>query len=479
MSHALPVSSYTPTRISRHDDLKGEGSFWDMCRSDDADLNMVGPLSMSFALPAEMLDRTISTAVWTKWYGGLRNAREAGKLAGRMQSKQEIEQAGNLRDMDPLDRLTYRLDQDLALLACDSNGEFRHHAADRMPMTKINQVMLDILGADTCNQIYMTVTYSRREELAEAVEGYFPAMRALHDKGLMLRSASQHLIAIGLLVKKLDDPHLIPVDMLVVKLVISCLMRTLPGRLAMLVAVTTPVIGDIFEQPCMFYGVTSDTLKATPDIWAQLPDVASSATANGLIEYSAPLYFNAYLDDESYFDQLIRRIDSTSHAIAKGQDVGDQLNSIYQDFLGEYALADCSQLAQLLNEGGTFFEVTAPAVTQDMIRSGLNMNIPNQQKAVIDALFDLVVASFSQSGTSCDMEVLREYQSMIEATGARVKKLSQNATQKDVDKIQRAGKEAMKNFEMGKEWFALVTEGYSALIKSWAEFNTSIEQLRA
>jgi len=478
MSQALPVTSHTHSRISRKDILKGDGGFWDMCRIDDADLSMAGPMSMSFALPAEMLAQTSSAAVWTKWYGGLRNAREAGKKAGRMQSAKEIEHSGNLRDMDPLLRLTHRLDLDLTLLACDSAGEFKEHAADQMPMTKINQVMFDLLGTDTCNEIYKTVYYSRREELAATVERFFPAMKALHEQGLMLRSACQHLIAIGLLLEKLDDPHLLPVDVLLVKLVISCLVRTLPGRLGIVVAVSTPTIANIFEQPCRFYGITADDLNAPEGIWSCVPKDAARTTSCGLSSFSMDLYYNAYLDDEDYFDQLIRRIDSVSMAAANGENVGSQLNSIYQDFLSEYALADSSQLAQLLKEGGIFFDLDAPTIPQDMIQPGLNMDIAGKHKAVTDALFDLVVASFTQSGTGCDMEVLREIQSMIEATGARVTKLSRNATEKDVKRIQRAGQEAMQHLEKGKHWFRSVGEGYEALIKSWCAFNASILALR-
>ncbi len=478
MKQAAQLNITPAQRISRIEAIKGEGKYWDMCRRDDADPSMFGPMVMPFSLPIEMLSESTSTAVWAKWYDGLKNARAAGNLAARKQTAEELAVCGDLRAIDPMQRLTWRLNLDLAAVSADLSGTVTHHSASRMPMLLINQAMASILGSDTLRALYETVAFSRRCELTKQVEQFFPAMKALHENGLFIRSSCQHLLGLAHLLPKLNDQHLSKVEVSLVKLIITCLVRTLPSRLGILIAVSTPAIDDLFSSPCLFSGLSSDDLGTDKSVWTHLPDHVLRETIDGLMDFSFPMYNNAYVDDDNFFDNLINSIDRAAFNLSKGNSVGDTLNQIYQGFLGEFALAEHTDLGQLLTAGGKFFAVQVPNLPEDMVRPGLNMAIDGREQEVVDALFDLAVASYVQSGTNNDLQVLAEYNNGLENAGNRIKELTASGNPKKIARIQKVGDQANQELERGREWFTSLLPGIIALIERWNAFNVKIEGLR-
>lgn len=471
-----PVQSQEmKSRVSRAHLMRGEGSYWEMCRRDDQDQGMYGPLTMPFALPVEMLSQEISAEVWCKWYSSMKIARHAGAQAGRRQTPEELALAGNLRNLDPMLRLTMRLDLDLAQLACVPAGEF---IVEDGPMSLINGAIDAYLGVDSSSHIFETVTATDRQTLAKMIEDHFPVMERIHKAGVLIRGISQHLLALGFMTQKMKSQHMSTADKRVVRLLAACLLRTIPSRIAILLCVTIPELSDVFARPCVFYGVSANDLATGEDIWNRLPAEALESTVIGLSEVHFPTYLDEYMEEVSLFDTLIPQIDTEVYHASCGRGDGKKIDDLYQAFVGEYALADQAEMDALVRVGGEFFAVKVPAVPEGMVRPDLCLNIPGKEKEAALALFNIAAACYARISNSSDLRVLHEYRQMIEDTGKLVKELSESNSPKRMSKIEKAGQQAMRDLERGKEWFISNLDGISDLIGAWGRFNSTIDKLK-
>lgn len=465
-----------PQRVSRAHLMTGEGRYWEMCRRDDLDPAMYGPMMMPFALPPEFLDQGNSSAIWSMWYESMKEARQAGAKAGRRQSPDELAVIGDLRNLDPMLRLTWRLDMDLTLLSCLPAEEFNQQAG-YSPVTKINGFISQFLGYDTNSVIFEAVSTSNREALAKMVEAQFPAMGRLHKAGILIRANCQNLLAIGLLQEKMKSEHLNAADKRAIKFISACLLRTLPSRIAMLVCVTTPALAGTFENECMFFGIQASDLAGGKDIWAMLPAAALETTVVGLSEVQIPFYYDESQEDESYYDRLIAQIDAEVYHASAGRGDAKRIDAIYQAFVGEFALADEAELKQLLCSGGQFYDISVPEVPEQMVRPDISLAVPGKETEMALALFELVVANYCRGGNYYDLCVLNDHRRMVENTGKRVMELSNSNSPKRQSKIEKAGQQAMQDLARGKEWFVSNLDSINAQMAAWDRFNRTVSSV--
>lgn len=477
-STSFPDELITPVRLSRHGLIKGSGPYWDTCRRDDTDTRMYGPMVMPFALPKEMLCEDTSAAIWAQWYGGLKNARTAGKHAARRQTVGEHALCGDLRSLDVMERLTRRLDMDLATVMITSDNSAMAHCDDHMPMLKLNEVMEQVVGGDVIRSIYDAVISKERGELTALIEQFFPVMKELHSRGLLLRGTCQHLLGLGQLLPKLKQQHLVPSELGVIKLLIACIIRSLPSRLGIAIAVTTPEFSDIFATPPMFMGLQSKDIANGESLWDLVPEGTIEETVTALEAFSFSAYTNAYVDDEDFFDELVSSIDKVAFTIESGHEAGDSINQIYQKLIGECALAELSVLKTLMTAGGKFFAVQTPDIPEDLIQPGLNVAISGREKEALSAVFNLTIACYMQSGAYNDLEALAEYEKALEAAGEQIKSLSESGNPKKIAQVDKVGKTAMGDLERGREWFVSLIPGVINAMESWKTFNEKVWALR-
>jgi hypothetical protein len=460
-------------RIYRAEQIQGKGAYWDTCRRDDADPQMFGPLSMPYAVPGEMLDAGAGEKAWTYWYGALKQARKASERAARRLTTLEASYCPSLISVPHFERLSRRVDLDLFAVATDHDGSFRLHGQELMPLVYLMPVLEKAIGAETCLKIYELAMTAPAQELCQVVEAAFPFMKALHGYGVLVRSTSQHLLGLHQLIQTLELAKKASApDLGGLRLLASCLIRTLPTRIGILATISSPALSECFDWPCRFYGVSSADLAAGGDIWSMVPESALADTAISLTDYHFPLY-----SDED-FNNLVAMLDRhTLNAIA-GKPVALEINAVYQDFLGAFALAQHADLQQFLQVGGVFFAAEPYIVPADMIRPGFSLVIEGHEAKVANALFNVMIACYCAGNVLAMVEQVAKAHKHLDSVGEKIKAMSQNSSPKKVAKIQALGKKTNEELDQGRVWFVDEAMRLKPLIAAWAAFYEELATLR-
>lgn len=461
-------------------ELFAEGSaYWAACRADDADAEMFGPMMMPHAVPGDMLNNQKAEAVWSIWYGSLKEARKAASLSGRRLTTLEGLSSPKLEELSPFARLTRRLDHDLVGLAADkahtgaSTVSFRHHTRDHMPLLQLDTVIAAQIGAENFQQIYRLAMAAPAADLASIVEGEFPFMAALHERGAMLRSTSRNLLAIACLEQRLQTAaQLRYAEVLATRLLITVLVRTLPSRLGTLVAVSNPLIDGCFDWPCCFAGVTSADLKQDQDIWEMVSPIVLDQTVRALQDYTMPTYADAPTD------ALIRKLDEVVMAARSGKAVGLELNAVYQQFLSKIALPMYDELKLFIDEGGIFFAVQPYALSADMIRPGFSLAFEGKAISVATCLFSVILSTHFAGPATPLLRRFARHKAELNKTGDKIESLSGSSSPAKVAKIEAIGKRGMAALEEGRMWFVTESSRLKPLITAWAEFYSQVDSLR-
>lgn len=79
-----------------------------------------------------------------------------------------------------------------------------------MPLLHLDAALRRQIGAANCQQIYRLAMAAPAPELAKMVEGEFPFMKALHEKGAFRRSTSQHLLGLACLIQTIRPGSNLP-----------------------------------------------------------------------------------------------------------------------------------------------------------------------------------------------------------------------------------------------------------------------------
>lgn len=466
-------NSQQPQRINRSEEIQGKGAYWDTCRRDDADPQMFGPLSMPYAVPGEMLDAGAAEKAWTYWYGALKLARKATDRAARRLTSKEASYCPSLISLPQFERLSRRVDLDLFAVATDHDGSFRLHGQELMPLIYLMPVLEKAIGAETCLRIYELAMTAPAQELCQVVEAAFPFMKALHGCGVLVRSTSQHLLGLSQLIRTLElAKEASAPDLGGLRLLATCLIRTLPTRIGILATISNPVLSECFDWPCRFYGLSNTDVTVGCDIWSMLPPEALSDTALSLTDYHFPLY-----SDED-FNSLVAKLDQHTLNAFAGKPAALEINAVYQDFLGAFALAQHADLQQFLQVGGVFFAAEPYMVPADMIRPGFSLVIEGHETKVAGALFNVMIACYCAGNILAAVEQVAKAQKQLDSVGEKIKALSQNSSPKNVAKIQAIGKKANEELDQGRVWFVDEAMRLKPLIAAWTAFYEELATLR-
>lgn len=466
-------------RVSRVNLFADSGSYWAACRKDDADDGMYGPLMMPHAVPAAMLNNQIAEAVWTTWYGSQKDARKAASLSGRRLTELEQNCSRKLEDLSPYTRLTRRLDHDLMRLAADpantgaSTSAFKLHTQTCMPLLRLDTVLARQIGAENYQQLCRLTMAAPAVDLAQIVEGEFPFMADLHRRGALIRSTCRHLLAIACLLEALRPEFILQEhEALANRLLITILIRSLPPRIGILAAVTNPEIGNCFEWPCRFGGVSHADLRGDPDIWRHVPQEVLEETVSALQNYSMMTY------SDHLTDGLVRRLDALVMAAVNGQVVSLELNAVHQDFLAMSALAVHDELKMLIAEGGIFFAAQPYEVPDDMVRPGFSLAFGGNEIHVATSLFSIILSTHFAGSIRPLLSRLAKYKADLDKTGKKIESLSSSGSPKEVAKIEAVGKKGMAELEAGRSWFIEEAIRLKALLTAWADFYRQVDSLR-
>lgn len=461
-------------------ELFAEGSaYWEACRADDADAEMFGPMMMPHAIPGDLLNNQKAEAVWTMWYGSLKEARKAAGLSGRRLTSLEALSSPKLEALSPFTRLSRRLDLDLTALAADkahtgaTTTSFKHHSREHMPLLQLDSVIAAQIGIENFQQIYRLAMAAPAADLASIVEGEFPFMAALHERGALLRSTSRNLLAIACLQQQIQtEIHQTDAEVLAARLLITVLVRSLPSRLGILVAISNPLIDGCFDWPCRFAGLTSSDLQKGQDIWGLVPPTVLDLTARALQEYTMPTYADADTD------ALIRQLDESVMGARSGKAVGLELNAVYQRFLSKIALPMFDELRLFIEEGGIFFAVQPYVVSEDMIRPGFSLTFDDKAIAVATSLFSIILSTHFAGPITPLLRRFARHKADLNKTGEKIEALSGTSSPAKVAKIEAIGKRGMAALEEGRMWFVTETNRLKPLTNAWAEFYNQVGALR-
>lgn len=432
---------------------------------------------MPFALPACMLDEKASAAVWTLWYGSLKAARQAAERAPRRQSPAELETCHDLRTLPPFTRLSRRLDLDLFGVATSAPGEFHTHAHPNMPLLSLMPVLECMIGSDVSLKIYQQAMTSPAPELALLVEAEFPFMAPIHRLGILKRSTSQHLLGIAALTRKLaslqgSTEH--EAESNLCRLLIAIICRTLPDRLGSLAGVTNPVIASCFAHPVKFAGITSDTFQPGADIWQLAAPIDLSDTAMALHGYEFTMFNHPELD------RLITKLDRLLLGKLTGDELGLEVNAIYQDFLGALALPQHGKLIEFIANGGEFFAAQPYAVPADMVRPGFSMMVPGREHEAATALFTIMVTSYAAGDISSLIDEVLGWRMKIEKVGKKLSDLGgKGASQKNIDRMKGINARAMTELDEGRVWFVEEAMRVKPLVDAWQAFYRQLSAFSA
>lgn len=479
MQASSPNTARHIERVYRANLFAGSSTYWAICRKDDADDGMYGPLMMPHAVPGDMLNNQMAEPVWNLWYGSHKDARKAAGLAGRRLTELEASCSANLENLSPYARLTRRLDHDLTRLAADpantgaGTSAFKLHTQTCMPLLRLDTVLARQIGAENYQQLFRLTMAAPAADLAQIVEGEFPFMADLHRRGVLIRSACRHLLAIACLLETLRPDFILQKhEALTNKLLISILVRSLPPRIGILVSVTNPEIGSCFEWPCRFGGVSFADLQGDPDIWRHVPEEVLEETVSALQSYAMMTY------SDNITDSLVRRLDALVMAAANGQAIGLELNAVHQDFLAKSALALHDELRLLITEGGIFFAAQPYEVPEDMVRPGFSLAFGGKEIDVATSLFSVILSTHFAGPIRPLLSRLAKYKADLDKTGKKIEALSNSGSPKEVAKIEAIGRRGMAELEAGRSWFIEETIRLKALLTAWADFYRQVDSLR-
>lgn len=472
----IPAATTPVERISRSELFTGNSCYWAACRKDDADTGMLGPLMMPYAIPGQMLDNQMAEAVWARWYGSHKDARKAANLASRRLTPLEATSSSKLEDLSPFIRLTHRLDHDLMRLAADQMNAgastFKLHAHEMMPLLRLEAVLEGQIGTANHNQISRLTLAAPAPDLAEIVESEFPFMKALHDKGAFLRGTARHLLGIACLLQTIKPEFDLPnAGKLASKLLITILVRSLPSRLGILVAVTNNAVSACFDWPCRFAGINTQDLQPGEDIWRKVPVSVLEETVQALQAYSVPTY------TDTATNEVVSRLDRAAIAAAAGDKVGMELNAIHQVFLAKIALGVQDELKMLLTEGGIFFAATPYEVPADMVRPGFSLVIDGHESVVATALFSLILSTHFAGPIRPLLMKLANHKAALEKAGKKIVAMS-GASPAMTAKTEKMGQKSLEELERGRLWFVEETMRLQGLVSAWAEFYSQLDALR-
>lgn len=467
-------------RISRAGLFIGDTAYWSTCRKDDSDEGMYGPLMMPYAVPGDMLNNQKGEAAWALWYNSHKEARKAANFASRRLTELELSYSQKLEELSPFTRLTTRLDLDQMRLATDQahsgaggTGSFKLHTQEMMPLLHLDVALQKQIGGANCQQIYRLAMAAPAPELAKMVEGEFPFMKALHEKGAFLRSTSQHLLGLACLIQTIKPGYNLPdAEKLVGKLLITCLVRSLPARLGILAAITSAEIASCFNWPCRFHGISNTDMQEGTDVWSLVPAEVLEETANSLKAYTFPMY------PDTAINELVQRLDLLAIAAAAGKPVALELNAIHQDFLTKSAIAMHDELKLFLNEGGIFFAAHPYQAPDDLVRPGFNLAIEGWEKEVAEALFSVILSTYFAGSVSPLLVKVADYKMNLEKTGRKIEEYSKSGSAKLVAKINGLGKKGMAELASGREWFVDEAMRLKGLVSAWTDFYGQLDALR-
>lgn len=475
--HAQQALSASPKRVNRSELFLGDTDYWLTCRKDISDERMFGPLMMPYAIPGDILDNQKGEAVWTLWYGSHKEARKAANIASRRLSDLEASYSQKLELMSPFTRLAKRLDLDQMRLAGDHAHSgvhdalaFKLHTQEMMPLLRLDGVLQRQIGATNCQQIHRLAIAAPAPELAKMIEGEFPFMKALHEKGAFRRSTAQHLLGLACLVQTIKSGSNLPAaEVLVSKLLITCIVRSLPARLGILVAVTSAEIASCFDWPCLFHGVSN--LEEGSDIWARVPSEVLEETAKSLKAYTFPMYLDQATND------IVHRLDLLSIAASYGSSVAMELNAIHQDFLAKTAIDMHDELKIFISEGGIFFAAHPYETPHDLVRPGYNVAIDGRENEVAMALFSVILSTYFAGSVRPLLVKLADYKLKLEKTGKKIEDYSKSGSDKLVAKINRLGQRGMADLAAGREWFVDEAMRLKGLVSAWSDFYVQLDRL--
>ncbi|MDS9914935.1 hypothetical protein RMI87_15635 [Pseudomonas aeruginosa] len=479
--HAHQQASIASTpRVTRAELFSGETDYWSTCRKDDEDECMYGPLMMPYAIPGDMLSNQNGEAAWALWYGSHKDARKAANLSSRSLSDLEIASSQKLEEMSPFTRLAKRLDLDQMRLAADlahsgTGGAlaFKLHTQEMMPLLRLDAALRRQIGAANCQQIYRLAMAAPAPELAKMVEGEFPFMKALHEKGAFRRSTSQHLLGLACLIQTIrPGSNLSDAETLVCKLLITCIVRSLPARLGILVAVTSPEVASCFDWPCLFHGVSSSDFQEGTDIWTLVPGEVLEETSTSLKAYTFPMY------PDQVTNEIIQRLDVLAIAAARGSPVAMELNAIHQDFLTKSALEMHDELKLFITEGGIYFAAHPYEAPEDMVRPGYNLAIEGRENEIAEALFSVILSTYFAGSVRPLLVKVADYKLSLEKTGKKIEEYSKSGSAKLVAKINGLGKKGMAELATGREWFVDEAMRLKGLVSAWTDFYGQMDAFR-
>ncbi|MEW5511898.1 hypothetical protein ABGT16_04695 [Pseudomonas asiatica] len=474
------ASDHLNERISRAELFQGDTAYWSTCRADAAEAGMYGPMMMPYAIPGDMLDSKKAEAAWAYWYGSLKDARKAANLSSRRLTEFEATHNQKLEELSPFTRLSRRIDLDQMRLAADDTlagagqkGAFKLHTQERMPLLLLDRALEQQIGPANCQQIKRLAMAAPAPELAEMVESEFPFMRALHQQGAFLRSTCQHLLALACLIQTIKADACTPAaEKLMGKLLITCLVRTLPARIGILAAVTSPEIASCFDWPCRFSGVCGHDLLDGDDIWALVPAGVLQETSNSLKAFTFPTY------SDPVINELVQRLDVLAIAGAAGEPVALDLNAVHQDLLTKAAVSMQDELKLFLEDGGVFFAAQPYQAPQELVRPGFSLVMEGREKAVAEALFSVILSTHFAGPIQPLRAKVADYKLSLEKNGKKIVDYSRSGSSKLVAKINGIGKKCQADLDSGRVWFVDEAMRLKGLISAWGEFYEQLASLQ-
>ncbi|MEA8593028.1 hypothetical protein PZT57_30745 [Pseudomonas aeruginosa] len=472
------ASNASPNRVDRSELFVGDTDYWSTCRRDGSDERMYGPLMMPYAIPGDMLDNQKGEAAWTLWYGSHKEARKAANLASRRLTDLETSYSQKLEEMSPYARLAKRLDLDQMRLAADPAHSgtggvvaFKLHTQEMMPLLHLDAALQRQIGTANCQQIYRLAVAAPAPELAKMIEDEFPFMKSLHEKGAFRRSTSQHLLGLACLIQTIKPGSNLPdAEALVSRLLIACIVRSLPARLGILVAITSVEVASCFDWPCLFHGVSN--LEEGADIWTMVPGEVLEETSASLKAYTFPMY------TDQVTNEIIQRLDVLAIAAASGSPVAMELNGIHQDFLSKTAIDMHDELKMFIGEGGIFFAAHPYEAPQDLVRPGYNLAIDGRENEVAEALFSVILSTYFAGPVRPLLVKLADHKLKLEKTGKKIEDYSKSGSAKLVAKINGLGKKGMADLATGREWFVDEAMRLKGLVSAWADFYGQLDAIR-
>lgn len=425
---------------------------------DDMDLGQYS----SFRLPPVMRQEGVAINAWAMWFGTQKAALRAAENLATVRNNGAASVLRKYRRAPPLAFYTVVVSNPSV-----STYFLPFLREELLGTTEPEYRVLPNLPAvlrDSYADFQMIMDTGTANDRARKIEEFWPFTKDLHDEGAFVPCFSPLLIAAGYLRTRLESEEKISSsDRLRLVLTICMLLRTLPPRLAGLVALHAPSFKEAYSHDYKVFGLTLETFDPTRSFWEQAPDGSMRDTARYLLIISKQKgsQYGEEFDILQYLERRMVMLDGLPR----------QLDKCYQGFSAK-AKTRYDRLRESIRQYSEALEVKVEAKSfpADLVGRPVPFErIQDLGKAHMN-LCHLITEEFKAGSIEHIVDEASLRMSKVTQVHERISQLNKTPSVTSMMEIARLAEEARQEILLNRDWFFEQVSEAKGYVMCWESF---------